>query len=335
MEYADMNETVWGGGVGFELPMVWSAEWEEELEEGEEGEREEEEEEEEVEEEENEELPWSLDPLTVTMSRVNLSTNTSSATQTSDHNSTPSITTAPLRTQPEFYMTGVTRVSSRILIAQVQVNCTICLERLLRDVVRLHACNHMFHTECIIPWFDRSAPRNGDRRGTCPNCRCELYVPDPQPSLLPALRDPQAPEIPWWEDIDGEGDWADEDEEDDDDDDDEAEYETHEHEADESDSPSTDSETRRFDARIRALNASDPARPSYFSNEENPFFADFDYSRISHLFTSASEAGPPSTPLTPLRTGARPGAGRGRETPSTVQRGTRIPRRIPPSTPPS
>ncbi|KAF1945936.1 hypothetical protein EJ02DRAFT_419024 [Clathrospora elynae] len=85
-----------------------------------------------------------------------------------------------LRSQGEFYMTAVTPVDTTSEPLPDDAECTICLEPLIEDVVRFHACRHMFHTVCVLSWFDESAPRNGRQRGTCPNCRHELYEPDPQ-----------------------------------------------------------------------------------------------------------------------------------------------------------
>jgi len=85
-----------------------------------------------------------------------------------------------LRSQPEFYMTGVIAVDTTAEPLPENAECTICLEPLSDDVVKFHACGHMFHTVCVQSWFDQSAPRTGGKRGTCPNCRHELYEPDPQ-----------------------------------------------------------------------------------------------------------------------------------------------------------
>ncbi|KAI4952534.1 hypothetical protein J4E91_003006 [Alternaria rosae] len=85
-----------------------------------------------------------------------------------------------LRSQPEFYMTGVIAVGTTAEPLPDNAECTICLEPLSDDVVKFHACGHMFHTVCVQSWFDQSAPRTGVKRGTCPNCRHELYEPDPR-----------------------------------------------------------------------------------------------------------------------------------------------------------
>jgi hypothetical protein len=85
-----------------------------------------------------------------------------------------------LRSQPEFYMTGVTAIDTTAEPLPDNAECTICLEPLSDDVVKFIACGHMFHTVCVQSWFDQSAPRTGRKRGTCPNCRHELYEPDPR-----------------------------------------------------------------------------------------------------------------------------------------------------------
>jgi len=85
-----------------------------------------------------------------------------------------------LRSQPEFYMTGVIAVDTTTESLPDNAECTICLEPLSDDVVKFHACGHMFHIVCVQSWFDQSAPRTGVKRGTCPNCRHELYEPDPR-----------------------------------------------------------------------------------------------------------------------------------------------------------
>lgn len=124
--------------------------------------------------------------------------NTSAAMQRSGSGfptAAPPGTSPVLRSQMEFYMTGVSPVDCTSLAAIPTEDCTICLELLTEDVIRLHACNHMFHTLCIIGWFDDSAPRSGRRRGTCPNCRCELYEPDNPPRTVPRA-EPESNGIP-------------------------------------------------------------------------------------------------------------------------------------------
>ncbi|KAH9866094.1 hypothetical protein J1614_008658 [Plenodomus biglobosus] len=128
------------------------------------------------------EVGSSPDPLTVAMSREILEASMQSAAGASGSGST-----RRLLIQSEFYMTGVLPVSPEVLAADVPVSCTICVDPLEEGVVRLQLCGHLFHAACITRWFDCNSPRNGRRRGTCPNCRCELYVPDPPRGSLPVV----------------------------------------------------------------------------------------------------------------------------------------------------
>lgn len=55
--------------------------------------------------------------------------------------------------------------------------CSICTEDLeVGDgkIVRVDTCGHLFHEQCVLPWF------NGRRAAchTCPNCRTKLFLPD-------------------------------------------------------------------------------------------------------------------------------------------------------------
>ena len=84
-----------------------------------------------------------------------------------------------LCSQPEFYMTAVVSVDTTAKDLSEKGECSICLEPLEQGVIKFLACDHMFHTVCAQSWFDESAPRGGTKRGTCPNCRCDLYEPDP------------------------------------------------------------------------------------------------------------------------------------------------------------
>jgi hypothetical protein len=77
-------------------------------------------------------------------------------------------------------MTAVKPVDTTAGPLPDNAECMICLEPLTEDVVKFHACGHMFHTVCVLSWFDQSAPRTGKKRGTCPNCRHELYEPYPR-----------------------------------------------------------------------------------------------------------------------------------------------------------
>jgi hypothetical protein len=55
-----------------------------------------------------------------------------------------------LRSQPEFYMTAVTLVDTAAEPIPENTECSICPEPLVGDVVKFHACDHMFHTMCIL-----------------------------------------------------------------------------------------------------------------------------------------------------------------------------------------
>lgn len=95
--------------------------------------------------------------------------------------STPAATTttvSSLRSQGEFFMAGVIPVDTVATPLPKDTDCSVCLEHLSEDVVKITACGHIFHTVCVLGWFDRSAPRDGTKKGTCPNCRTELYEPD-------------------------------------------------------------------------------------------------------------------------------------------------------------
>ena len=83
---------------------------------------------------------------------------------------------SPLRSQAEFLMTGVLPVA-----AQPERPCSICVENLTEDVVRMARCGHTFHTLCILKWFKSPNPR----ASSCPNCREELFD-TASPSVSPA-----------------------------------------------------------------------------------------------------------------------------------------------------
>ncbi|KAH7092056.1 hypothetical protein FB567DRAFT_545250 [Paraphoma chrysanthemicola] len=93
-----------------------------------------------------------------------------------------------LRSQAEFFMGGIIPVASQ------PGNCTICCDPLDTDVVSTVVCQHSFHLTCVLDWFQSSAPQ----RGSCPNCRQELYEPEPlsvpQAAVLSPLR--RSPSIP-------------------------------------------------------------------------------------------------------------------------------------------
>jgi hypothetical protein len=87
-----------------------------------------------------------------------------------------------LRSQLEFFLGGVIPVDAQ------DDNCTVCLETLDSDVIKVLRCSHCFHITCIIPWFTS----DGARRGSCPACRRELYKPAP---LIRAHAEPIFPSL--------------------------------------------------------------------------------------------------------------------------------------------
>ncbi|KAJ8107994.1 hypothetical protein OPT61_g8485 [Boeremia exigua] len=92
---------------------------------------------------------------------------------------TPHAASPALRSQAEFFMTGVVPVS-----AQPAAVCSACLDPLTEDVVKMVKCGHMFHCKCIVLWFQS---RNA-MRGACPNCRTALFRPEtsnPTPRPVP------------------------------------------------------------------------------------------------------------------------------------------------------
>ncbi|KAF1849339.1 uncharacterized protein K460DRAFT_415722 [Cucurbitaria berberidis CBS 394.84] len=105
----------------------------------------------------------------------------------------PTLNRPALRSQAEFFMTGVIPVETR---PPGEV-CTICTEPLVADVVQLVACTHFFHCTCILAWLQGAEKRNC----TCPNCRRALYeatppahrsfIPLPSRALTPARGPPR------------------------------------------------------------------------------------------------------------------------------------------------
>ena len=87
-------------------------------------------------------------------------------------------TVLPLPSQGTFYMTRVAPVLDQIPSLPTDATCSVCWQPLTGDVVEMEACNHHYNTACILKWFETDAPRDGDKRGTCPNCRREFYSPD-------------------------------------------------------------------------------------------------------------------------------------------------------------
>jgi len=92
-------------------------------------------------------------------------------------NPTPPSNMPALRSQGEFFMTGIVPAGPQ----PEESDCSICAEHLAEDVVQIaRPCGHMFHAVCLLTWLQG----DGRRNRTCPNCRCELYAaPVPQPSM--------------------------------------------------------------------------------------------------------------------------------------------------------
>jgi hypothetical protein len=88
----------------------------------------------------------------------------------------PPTNMSALRSQAEFFMTGVLPIA-----APPDSECSICMEKLSADVVKMVACKHVYHCVCILAWFNGDEKQN--RR--CPNCREELY--EAAPRVRPAM----------------------------------------------------------------------------------------------------------------------------------------------------
>ncbi|KAF2250982.1 hypothetical protein BU26DRAFT_562943 [Trematosphaeria pertusa] len=89
------------------------------------------------------------------------------------------MSTPSLPTQAEYFCTRVLPLTATYKRPASGTQCSICCEELreqghTHSVVILTDCYHFFHTACILPWFTGS----NQRRGSCPNCRRELFVPD-------------------------------------------------------------------------------------------------------------------------------------------------------------
>jgi hypothetical protein len=76
-----------------------------------------------------------------------------------------------LRSREEFFLGGAVPVPAQ------PDNGTICNEPLEIDVIKILACGHTFHLVCVLAWFQSSSARHG----SCPNCRRQLFGPDPRP----------------------------------------------------------------------------------------------------------------------------------------------------------
>lgn len=68
-------------------------------------------------------------------------------------------------------MTGVLPID-----APPDSECSICMETLSQDVVKMVTCKHVYHCVCILAWFNG----NGKQHRRCPNCREVLYDAAPQ-----------------------------------------------------------------------------------------------------------------------------------------------------------
>jgi hypothetical protein len=59
--------------------------------------------------------------------------------------------------------------------------CAICWGELDRDVLKILACKHTFHCNCILPWFHEDNVGGGSNT-KCPTCRTKLYQDTPSMS---------------------------------------------------------------------------------------------------------------------------------------------------------
>ena len=54
----------------------------------------------------------------------------------------------------------------KMKIGKTDKDCSICVTGFIKgEVIRVLKCNHIFHDECILPWFEK--------RSVCPNCRTD------------------------------------------------------------------------------------------------------------------------------------------------------------------
>lgn len=60
--------------------------------------------------------------------------------------------------------------------------CAICIDdfKCEDQLIKLPKCNHIFHRNCILPWFARN--------NTCPICR-QVFQTEPQPQPQPSTDD--------------------------------------------------------------------------------------------------------------------------------------------------
>jgi hypothetical protein len=62
-------------------------------------------------------------------------------------------------------------------IKKSQTTCAICVEDFVdKDQVRVTACNHVFHSQCLMLWAKSKIWANVRRIGSacCPNCNASL-----------------------------------------------------------------------------------------------------------------------------------------------------------------
>ena len=62
-------------------------------------------------------------------------------------------------------------------IKKSQTTCAICVEDFVdKDVTRMTACNHLFHSHCLMMWAKSKIWANARRMGSpcCPNCNASL-----------------------------------------------------------------------------------------------------------------------------------------------------------------
>lgn len=63
-----------------------------------------------------------------------------------------------------------------VIKKDIQGECSICQGEITKDEESLSlSCKHVFHKDCIFPWFDRSSK--------CPNCRNEIRIEYDAPFL--------------------------------------------------------------------------------------------------------------------------------------------------------
>ena len=70
-----------------------------------------------------------------------------------------------LRTSKKLGSTGLKKIGNAILL--VDEDCCICCELIGENADRL-PCNHYFHYQCVISWFQQN--------NTCPLCRIDLDI---------------------------------------------------------------------------------------------------------------------------------------------------------------